>query len=105
MILQCSYLRKLSIVLGIVMKVFPNRSLYIFYMQAKSYSEVEDSCLSVSITGDMGEARAFQSNQQDNSGIDITFLFFVFLGISILAVLDDESGDSDNEGDKERRVK
>jgi hypothetical protein len=44
-----------------------SRSLYIFFMQAKSYSEVQDSSVVVSISGDIGEARAFQS-QQDNSG-------------------------------------
>lgn len=60
-------------------------SLYVFYMQAKSYSEVQDSCVAVSISGDMGEARSFQSNQLDNS--------------------DDESGDSDNEGGGKGRRK
>lgn len=43
-----------------------------FYMQAKSYSEVQDSCVAVSISGDMGEARSFQSNQLDNSGTKCT---------------------------------
>lgn len=44
------------------------RSLYIFYMQAKAYSEVQDTSLVVSIVGDVGEARALQASQQDNSG-------------------------------------
>lgn len=48
--------------------LFLYSSLYIFYMQAKSYSEVQDSSVVVSISGDIGEARAFQSQQQDNSG-------------------------------------
>lgn len=43
-------------------------SLYIFYMQAKSYSEVQDSSIVVSLSGDIGEARAFQSQQLGNSG-------------------------------------
>ena len=37
-------------------------------MQAKAYSEIQDPCLAVSISGDIGEARTFQVNLQDNSG-------------------------------------
>lgn len=37
-------------------------------MQAKAYSEVQDSSLVVSIIGDVGEAKSFQSNQQNNTG-------------------------------------
>ena len=44
------------------------RSLYIFLMQAKAYSEIEDSSLAVSVSGDVGEAKTFQSCQQDKSG-------------------------------------
>lgn len=37
-------------------------------MQAKAYSEVQDSSLAVSVVGDMGEAKSLQGSQQDNSG-------------------------------------
>lgn len=37
-------------------------------MQAKSYSEVQDASVVVSISGDVGEARALQSQQLENSG-------------------------------------
>lgn len=72
-------------------------------MQAKSYSEVQDSSVSVSISGDVGEARSFQSQQQDNSGKNTCRI----LARSIMCelYLDDESGDSDAEsGEKQRRV-
>lgn len=65
--------------------------LYIVYMQAKAYSEVEDPGLSVSITGDAGEARAFQnsSGQPERS----------------TPPAEEDSGDSDNEGGNSGRRK
>ena len=37
-------------------------------MQAKTFSEVQDSSLLVSIIGDMGEARTFHGSQPEISG-------------------------------------
>ena len=38
-------------------------------MQAKAYSDIQDSSLSVSVSGDTGEAKVFQSNELDKSGM------------------------------------
>jgi len=40
----------------------------VFFMQAKVYGDIQDSSLSVSISGDVDEARNFQSTELENSG-------------------------------------
>jgi len=51
----------------------PCRPLYIMYMQARAYADVQDSTLSVAISGDTGEARALQrATQPEQSGEHFT---------------------------------
>ena len=49
--------------------LLPCRSLYVFFMQAKAYSDIQDSSLSVTVSGDIGEAKVFQTNELDKSGM------------------------------------
>ena len=42
-----------------------------FFMQAKVFADIQDSSLSVSVTGDVDEAKSFQSSELENSGMTI----------------------------------
>ncbi len=47
---------------------FHFRALYVFFMQAKVYADIQDSCLSVHVRGDVDEARTYDSTELENSG-------------------------------------
>ncbi len=58
-------------------------------MQAKAYSDVQDSSLAVSVSGDIGEAKALQNNNENNSGEIYTLMIEIHnihMGVSQVSV-------------------
>ena len=70
------------------------------------YMYYSDPSISVSISGDVGEARAFRSSSShEQSGKTVHHIYtFYHLIRFFFASQDEDSGDSDNEAEEQRKV-